>query len=357
MSGGMPAPAAAPAKPTKLRGLSEKGKALWILAMLSPVLAELCSGSSPPLEFFNPISFALLLGLYGAGVLVVRELSVVWGKGWASVLVMGAAYGILEEGVAVKSFFDPQWMDLGGLGEYGRFLDTNWVWAVWLTIYHTVISITLPILIIYMLYPHLRKERFLSRGRFEAVLVILFIDVLVCTALLNDYVPSIPMYILSIAAVFGLVLYAKHLPSSFLRPTKPHPVWSPRRLAVLAFLFIFLSFIFAGAFVDTSVPALVPIVLLLGLSGFALVAIVEHIGSSNNLPQIAGLAGGLMGFLVVFGSLQELSGSLGMSIVALVTALFAIDLFRWTSGKRVFVFHVARFIYGDSRRRRKSMQA
>ena len=353
----MQEPRVSPVAPPKPKGLSEKGKALWILALLSPVLAELCSGSSPPLEFFFPINFALLLGLYGAGVLVVRELSVVWGKGWASILVMGAAYGILEEGVAVKSFFDPEWMDLGGLGVYGRFLGTNWVWAVWLTIYHAAISISLPILIIHMLYPHLRKERFLTSGRFKWVMVILTLDVLVCTTLLNDYVPLIPMYLLAIAAVFGLFLYAKHLPSSFLRPTKPHPVWRPRRLAIMSFLFIFIDFLLAGIFVESSIPALVPIVLLFAFSGFVLVSVVEHIGASNNLPQLAGLAGGLIGFLVIFGSLQELSGSLGMSVVALVTALFAVDLFRWASGRRVLVFHVARYIYGDSRRRLESIRS
>jgi hypothetical protein len=63
-----------------------------------------------------------------------------------------------------------------------------------------------------------------------------------------------------------------------------------------------------------------------------------------------------MGFLVMFGILDELGGMLGMSIVALVTALFAIDLFRWVTGKRVLLFRVGRIIYGDSKRRRATMQ-
>jgi len=48
---------------------------LILLLLLSPVIAELLSGSSPPLEFFNPLVFVLLVGLYGSGVLIVRELS------------------------------------------------------------------------------------------------------------------------------------------------------------------------------------------------------------------------------------------------------------------------------------------
>ena len=77
------------------------------LALLSPVIAELLSGSSPPLEFFNPFGFILLVGLYGCGVIIVRELSIRWKKGWGSILLLGAVYGIIEEGLAVKSFFDP----------------------------------------------------------------------------------------------------------------------------------------------------------------------------------------------------------------------------------------------------------
>src|SRR4030042_2276196 len=121
--------------------MTEKGRAFWVLAILSPVIAELCSVSPPPLEFFFPPSFVLLLGLYGAGVLIVRELAVKWNLGWAGIVVLGVAYGILEEGVAIKSFFDPYWMDLGGLGEDGRYLETNWVWAGWLTVYHASVSI------------------------------------------------------------------------------------------------------------------------------------------------------------------------------------------------------------------------
>ena len=99
-----------------------------ILALLSPAIAELLSGSSPPLEFFNPFGFVLLVGLYGCGVVIVRELSIRWEKGWGSILLLGAAYGIIEEGLAVKSFFDPNWMDLGILGTYGRWIGVNWVW-------------------------------------------------------------------------------------------------------------------------------------------------------------------------------------------------------------------------------------
>ncbi|MFH1580314.1 MAG: hypothetical protein ABIE25_09205 [Thermoplasmatota archaeon] len=329
--------------------MTEKGKALWILALLSPMIAEMLSGSSPPREFFNPFSFALLLGLYGGGVVVVRELSVIWNKGWASVIVMGAAYGILEEGVAIKSFFDPNWMDLGGLGEYGRYLGTNWIWAVWLTIFHSAVSITLPILLIAILYPHLKGQRFLTRKRFETVLVILFLDVLVCTALLNPYVPLVPMYLLSIGAVFGLVYFAKHLPKDWLAPSHAAPTWSPRMFAVLGFMFLLLCFLASGMFVGSPVPFLVPIVIELVIAAAVVVLIMEHIGMVDNLPQRVGFASGILIFFIFLGAILTLGGWLDMIIPVFATSLFVIDLTRWSRGKRPMIFRVGRLIFGDSK--------
>src|SRR5260221_14663900 len=66
---------------------------------------------------------------------------------WGSIVLLVAAYGILEEGLVVTSWFNPYWPDLGALSTYGRALDTSWVWALGLTMYHAVVSITIPILL------------------------------------------------------------------------------------------------------------------------------------------------------------------------------------------------------------------
>jgi len=326
--------------------VTEKGRALWILALMSPTIAELLSGSSPLLEFFNPVGFPLLLGLYGAGVLIVRELSVIWKVGWAGVVVMGIAYGILEEGVAVKSFFDPEWMDLGGLGEYGRYLGTNWVWAVWLTIYHASVSITLPIIILTMLYPHLRDERLLTRSRFKLVLVILLIDVLVCTLLLNPYVPFAPMYVLSIVAVVAFIMYAKHLPRSFMMPRAGQPTWSPARFAVLGFLFLLVSFFLAGVFVETGVPPVVPVILMPLWCLYVALMIGKHLGTKENRVHKAHIVAGMLSFFVVIGVILEMGGVLGMSAVAAVVALMTVDFARWSKGKNVLVFRLHGLLHG-----------
>lgn len=69
------------------------------LFLLAPAIGELLSGSAPPVEFFSPFGFVMIVSLYGSGAVVVRELKVRWKKGIASMLLLGAAYGVLEEGL------------------------------------------------------------------------------------------------------------------------------------------------------------------------------------------------------------------------------------------------------------------
>lgn len=127
-----------------------------MLFFLAPVMGELLSGSAPPVELFNPFGFMLLTSLYGSGALAIRELRVRWNKGIGTTLLLGAAYAVIEEGLMVASFFNPQWPDIGLLSEYGRWLGVNWIWAVMLTIYHAVYSIAIPIMLVELVYPDRR---------------------------------------------------------------------------------------------------------------------------------------------------------------------------------------------------------
>lgn len=331
----------------KKHHLTEKGRALWTLALFSPIFAELFSGSSPPFEFFFPLSFAFLLGLYGAGVLVMRELAVIWNKGWVSIILLGAAYGILEEGVAVKSFFDPNWMDLGDLGVYGRVIGTNWVWSFWLTIFHSVVSISLPIIVINLLYPQFRKERFLPGSRFWMVVGILILDVIFIARALNPYDPNPGMYLLCMLVVLLFILHAKLLPGDFLM-IKPKPegqaaYWSPRTLFVLAFSFLLASFVSVGA-IEEPVPFQISIIVLLLISLFVFILLLYKMPPVNNRVHMAYFAGGLLGFLALIGLVLGLGGAIDMAVVAIVDILFIWDLTRWSKGKPVRFFKVRPFV-------------
>jgi len=87
--------------------MNKKIKPALVLFLTAPIFGELFSGSSPLNEFLNPITFTILSLLYGCGATLVRELVIRWQKGWISIFLLGAAYGIYEEGIMVQSFFDP----------------------------------------------------------------------------------------------------------------------------------------------------------------------------------------------------------------------------------------------------------
>lgn len=165
-----------------------------ILFLLSPVIGELLSGSAPPLEFFHPFGFVLLTSLYGSGALLIRDLRIRWKKGIGSTLLLGAAYGIIEEGILVASFFNPNWPDLGQLSIYGRWLGTNWIWALMLTVYHAVYSITIPILLVEMMYPNQRMTPWLSERLFK-IIALVFTGVVtlgfILINVLSGYLPPV----------------------------------------------------------------------------------------------------------------------------------------------------------------------
>lgn len=321
---------------------------MWILAFLSPTIAELCSGSSPPLEFFFPPFLIGLLGMYGAGVLVVRELSARWNLGWAGVLMLGIAYGVLEEGIAVKSFLDPGWSDLGDLGEYGRWWGINWVWAVWLCIYHATISICVPILIFNMLWPQYSGKVLLTRTQFSWVVAALSADIAIFALMFSvEYVPPSAQYLLMFAAFFGFVWMARLMPRTLVSARHQTTTWSPWKFFGLGLVMMFGSFLIASGTFTREFHPIGTIMLLLLVSAFTLLMLQHRMGSSENRIPKAYFVGGLLSFLVVIGVLVELGGSTGMSVVAFVTALFVVDLTRWSRGKKVLVFRVGRFLYGD----------
>ncbi|MBX6343124.1 MAG: hypothetical protein IRY97_11745, partial [Thermomicrobiaceae bacterium] len=128
------------------------------LVLLSPLVAEVLLGATP---LSNAGALLPDLAAYGCGALLIRELVRRRGRGWASILTLGVAYGIVEEGLALGSLFNPELFDAGRLG--GRWLGVNWDWTEWTLGYHAVWSIATPILLAEILFPSRRREPWLGR--------------------------------------------------------------------------------------------------------------------------------------------------------------------------------------------------
>lgn len=218
------------------------------LFLVAPAFGELFSGSAPLNEYLNPFTFLLLSLLYGCGAILIRELVVRWRKGWPSLLLMGFAYGIYEEGLVVRSFFDPHWMDLGSLGVYGRVAGVNWVWTEHLVLYHALISILASITFVEILYPERRGEPWLSPRRGWLANWAGLLLVLPVGKLIAPYDAPGGWILASWLAIFTLAGLARLLPADPL-PARQCDVPRPRRFLLAGFLGTFGQFflIYTGA--------------------------------------------------------------------------------------------------------------
>jgi len=274
---------------------------------------------------------------------IVRHLKLRWGKGIGAVLLLGAAYGILEEGLMVSSFFNPAWPDLGQLAAYGRWLDVNWVWAVMLTIYHTVYSITIPIVLVELGYSECRRECWAGSRVLKAVFVLLTGDIILGFVFFNslfNYWPPIPQYMFTVLAMILLSYTAYRLPvdlgSDGKRPlSKISLMWIIGTVGTFAFFFGFWL-----------IPTLIPWWPVGILFGPALIFLYATLlrgydwREPNEKHRFA-LVGGALTFFIVFAPLHELDvtrtdNPVGMGLVgfAFMVGLALLGRHVWASSEK-----------------------
>jgi hypothetical protein len=255
----------------------------------------------------------LLACLYGSGALLVRDYARRWQKGWRSILILGAAYGIIEEGIMVRSFFSPTWKDLGVLATYGRWLGTNWVWAEWLAIYHAIFSITIPIFLVELTYPQFKTRIWLSsRTR------ILFHGLLILAIILGffafPYDPGILAIAGCIAAVVALGWLAKRIPN--ISPTN-------RNLKISWKILVPLGFSVPSIFFFLFTSAIIPLAIGTMILGALLVLGYERLltrwakGGFSDLQKLGLMTGALAFFGAFFDLILESLGRLGTSAIGI----------------------------------------
>jgi hypothetical protein len=301
------------------------------LYLLSPVVAELCSGATP---WYSYIFFGWMLCLmYGGGAILIREMTLRWGKDWPTILALGVAYAIAEEGIAVRTFFDRTAPVVKPLGDYGWFAGTNWVWDVHLSLYHAIVSIAVPIFLVMLAYPGRRNEpwvsdRWLKKAAVGYVGVIVFWLVVYKTPVDGGYI------IASLAAIVGLIWLARRLPASIKLPaiiqrwSGSGPAPTPRRVAIVAFTACF------GVFwMDwgrgLGLPAGGAVAAMLAISavtGWWFVRGSRRPGWTDR--QRYAIAAGIFFFLPVISPIMEMSGEHGQLIVGIVTGWLLVRTWR-----------------------------
>jgi hypothetical protein len=122
---------------------------VFALFFLSPLVAEFFSGTTLPiflLFLIVPLSL-----YYGGGALLIREVTRRTGRGWPTILTLGLAFGVLEEGVLTQSLFNPNYLaeDLHLLDPgYLKALGIGALWTVFVLGGHVLWSIGAPVALV-----------------------------------------------------------------------------------------------------------------------------------------------------------------------------------------------------------------
>jgi hypothetical protein len=301
------------------------------LYLVSPIVAELCLGSTPIISY---IFFGWMLCLmYGGGAILIREAAFRWGKGWPTILTLGVAYAIAEEGIAVRTFFDPTAPALKGLVGYGWLGGANWVWITHLSLYHAIVSISIPIFLVTLAYPARRNEswvgdRWLKKAAVGYVAVILFWLVIYQRPVNGALIVG------SFAAIAALVAIARRLPATFRLPARldPNPgagtAPTPRRVVIVAFAATCAVFIivWGRGFGAAPLVTMAEILAVSGVTGWWFIRGSTRPGWTDR--QRYAVAAGIFFFLPVLSPIIELTGGRFQSIVGLVTAWLIVRQWR-----------------------------
>lgn len=173
-------------------------KAAWTLVVLTPLIAEVALGSTPVRMLYL---LPLWTPVYGAGVLLIREAVRRAGGGWASLVLLGVAYEIVEDGIGLQALTSPR---LYGAADWApRLLGFNTAYWEANLAYHVVFSVLIPIAVTDLLFPAHRDRPYLRRTG----LVITACCALIGVGLLRVTVPlsQDPGYSISFGTLLGYV--------------------------------------------------------------------------------------------------------------------------------------------------------
>ncbi|GAB3835429.1 hypothetical protein GCM10027610_033190 [Dactylosporangium cerinum] len=216
-------------------------RAALLLVVLAPVVAEVTLGTVPLRLAWAWLVFA---PVYSAGALFVREVVRRAGGGYPNLLLMGVAYGLLEEGLALQSLTSPHLYHAADWAP--RLFGVNTAYTELNLVYHAVFSITVPVALTELCFARHGTAAYLRRGGVIAAGVVTLLG----AALLRVAVPpgEDPGYTMPLPAVLGIAAVIAVLVVLALRVrVRPARPAVPPRPAVLGALTAVSALVFLGA--------------------------------------------------------------------------------------------------------------
>jgi hypothetical protein len=227
-------------------------RAAWTLILLAPLVAELSLGNIPLRMAWV---FPIFIPIYGAGALLIREIVRRFGGGFPSLLLLGVVYGLIEEGLVLQGLTSPH---LYGAADWApRLLGLNTAYTELNLVYHPVFSITVPIILVELLFAGHGRQPYLRRGGMISTGVVAVLGALLLrVAVVPNEDPGYTLPLVAAAVILtvaGVVAVAAHSvrgkrsspPSS--SPVLPSPAAAAVASGAAAFAFLALIFPFGGA--------------------------------------------------------------------------------------------------------------
>ncbi|MFC4906697.1 hypothetical protein [Actinomadura gamaensis] len=133
------------------------------LFFLSPIVGEMLLGATS-IDAIGLIPMMALL--YGGGTLLIREVVRRTRRGWCSILLLGAAYALLEEGLLDQMIFNGHYSGNYDMVHvtYVPFLGTGVFGLLSVLAVHGVWSVTVPIALMEGMVPDRADEPWLGRA-------------------------------------------------------------------------------------------------------------------------------------------------------------------------------------------------
>ena len=296
------------------------------LLLVAPFLGEVLSTATAPLDLLLPWNLALFAALYGGGALLCRELAHRWRLGLSGLVLLGAAYGVFEEALVDRFWFDRAYAAASGVGDYARVGDTSLLLAVHLTAFHAAVSVSCSVLVVTWLFPDDRERAWLRpRGLFVvagAMLLVLFFTY-------EQFVAPPPGPTLVAVAVGALLVAAARWSGRGAESGRPTTTESsadppvPARCArlwlvgVVAFGCTAAHFVLTYAVPSTGLPW--PAGLALAVAPL-LIGVPAGRGRLSTDPRAFAVVAGILGFFVLLVTLVGLGGRYDRTVAGVLTA-------------------------------------
>lgn len=307
------------------KNLLNKIGPIFVLYILSPLIAELLSGSTPVSRAEQLIFESVF---YGSAALLIREFARRHKLGWYSIILIGFAFGIIEECLLLQSAFNPHFLNLDI--SFGRYWGVNWAWSEIIITNHSIWSISIPILFAELIFPDRKHKPWLSKvgiGIFAILFLLISFGFYTTFYKMSGFTTSWVHFTVSGLLALGIILIASKLK---IKPMVKYRFKTPSTIAIgIISLVVSLIWLNLLSLVFKKEPSLPP--WLIELSGIMLVSgflffILGWINSKWNDIQRFSLACGTLYAGMFFGLIILIPSKNNLDIICQICFILLVSI-------------------------------